>query len=82
MKYSHAELAPSILCWSSLPTENSELKEGPLQLEAFVTPHGKLILLVGPEYMAKEKEERMDWRKKNNTRLVVMDFQKVQKNFP
>lgn len=67
MKYSQAELEPSILCWSSLPTENSELKEGPLQLETFVTPHGKLILFVGPEYMAKEKEERMDWRKKEHT---------------
>lgn len=86
MKYSHAELAPSILYWSSLPTENSELKEGPLQLEAFVTPsppppRGKLILFVGPEYMAKEKEERMN-RRKNNIRLAVMDFQKVQKNLP
>jgi len=80
MKYSQAELEPSILCWSSLPTENSELKEGPLQLEAFVTPHGKVILFVGPEYMAKEKEERINWRK-NNIRLLVMDFQKVQKNF-
>lgn len=85
MKYSQAELAPSILYWSSLPRENSELKEGPLQLEAFVTPspppRGKLILFVGPEYMAKEKEERMN-RRKNNIRLAVMDFQKVQKNLP
>ena len=84
MKYSQAELAPSILYWSSLPTENSELKEGPLQLEAVVPPPppgGKLILFVGPEYMAKEKEERMN-RRKNNIRLAVMDFQKVQKNLP
>ena len=64
MKYSQAELAPSILCWLSLPTENSELKEGPLQPETFVTPHGKLILFVGPEYMAKEKDKRVKVEKK------------------
>lgn len=60
MKYSQAELEPSILCWLSLPTENKELKEGPLQLEAFVTPHGKLILFVGPEYGKREGQNEVE----------------------
>ena len=48
------------MCWSSLPTENSELKEGPVQLEAFVTPHGKLILFVGPEYGKREGQNEVE----------------------